>query len=311
MYEAMPYTVPEQKRIRLIVNTDAANEADDPYAIVHALLTPRFRIRGLIGAHYGARDDDSMERSCAEIGKLLRLMRLEDRYGVCPGAPAALPDERTPIRSEGSDLIVEEAMRDGEPPLFAVFLGPLTDLASAYLTEPRIAERLTAVWIGGGAYPDGGAEFNAGNDIAAANVVLGSGIPLWQVPKNVYSMIRVSLAELAVRVRPQGELGRYLFDQLVAFNDRWGDRPAWPKGEMWMLGDSPAISLLLDEHAFEYDERPAPYIREDGTYEARGPAGAAPRPIRVYRSVDSRFTLEDLYAKLTLFHRAGEGGSES
>jgi len=79
----------------------------------------------------------------------------------------------------------------------------------------------------------------------------------------------------------------------------WGDKPAWPKGEMWMLGDSPAVSLLLDDHAFEYDWREAPHILPDMRYES----GHGGREIRVYRYVDSRFTLEDLYAKLELFHR--------
>ena len=35
------YKVQEKKRIRVILDTDAACEADDQYAIVHALLTPR------------------------------------------------------------------------------------------------------------------------------------------------------------------------------------------------------------------------------------------------------------------------------
>ena len=58
--------------------------------------------------------------------------------------------------------------------------------------EPRIAKRLTVIWIGGGLYPDGGEEFNLGNDINAANVVFGSNMEVWQVPKNVYEMIPVT-----------------------------------------------------------------------------------------------------------------------
>jgi purine nucleosidase len=98
---------------------------------------------------------------------------------------------------------------------------------------------------------------------------------------------------------PHGELGAYLFQQLVEFNMKWGDKPSWPKGEMWMLGDSPAVSLLLDDHAFEYDLREAPRILPNMRYEF----GHGGRDIRVYRYVDARFTLEDLYAKLELFHR--------
>ncbi len=75
------------------------------------------------------------------------------------------------MESEGARLIVREAMKDDPRPLYVTFFGPLTDLASAYLMEPRIAGRLTAIWIGGGAYPAGSPEFNLGNDVNAANEV--------------------------------------------------------------------------------------------------------------------------------------------
>ena len=59
-------------RRRVIVNTDAKNEADDQFAIVHALLTPMFDVRGLIAAHYGSlRSQRSMAESRDEIDLLL------------------------------------------------------------------------------------------------------------------------------------------------------------------------------------------------------------------------------------------------
>ncbi|MBD2847229.1 nucleoside hydrolase [Paenibacillus sp. IB182496] len=293
-----PFQVPDNKQIRVIVNTDAKNEADDQFAIVHALLTPRFRIPGIIAAHFGTgRSATSMDDSYREIGHVLELMQLPEAPPVVRGAAQALVDEGTPQPSEGADLIIREAMKEDEAPLYVIFLGPITDLAAAYLLEPRIADRLTAVWIGGGPYPAGASEFNLSNDIAAANVVMRSSIPLWQVPQNVYKMMRVSLAELAVRVRPHGAIGQYLFDQLVEFNLLPWHSARWPKGEMWMLGDSPAVSLLLDDHEFDYDLIDPPYITPDMGY-APGKGG---RQIRVYRSVDARFTLEDMYAKLELF----------
>ena len=39
-----PFDIPESKKVRLIINTDAKNEADDQYAIVHALLTHALRL---------------------------------------------------------------------------------------------------------------------------------------------------------------------------------------------------------------------------------------------------------------------------
>lgn len=293
----LKFDIPDTKKIRLIVNTDAANEADDQFAIVHALLTPRFIIKGIIAAHFGTkRTNESMQESYDECLKLLDLMEITDEVGLYRGAEMKMPDEQTPAPSEGADLIIREAMSDDDKPLFVVFLGPITDLASAYLKEPAIENRLTAIWIGGGAYPNGENEFNLGNDIEAANVVMRSNIPLWQVPRNVYTTIRVSIAELLVKVKPYGKVGDYLFQQLYDFNFRLKDNMRFPKGEMWSLGDSPAISLLLDYHDYGYDMIPAPRITQDMKYVHY----QNERLIRVYNYVDSRFTLEDMFAKLKL-----------
>lgn len=54
--------VPVPKKIHLIENSDAESEADDQYAIVHALLESQFIIKGLFGTHFGE------ERSKAEGG---------------------------------------------------------------------------------------------------------------------------------------------------------------------------------------------------------------------------------------------------
>jgi purine nucleosidase len=294
------FNVPEQKKIRIIINTDAKNEADDQYAIVHHLLTPKFEVKGIIAAHFDSRPDqgreETMDMSYDEVKKVLSLMGEEDNYKVYKGAKHAMTDESTPVMSEGAEFIIKEALSDDPTPLYVVFLGNLTDLAAAYLAEPKIAEKLTAVWIGGGEYPSGGLEFNLWMDINAANVVFKSNIPLWQVPKNVYKMIRVSLAELQCRVQPCGEIGNYLFQQLVDFNEKLGSNLEWPHGESWNLGDSPTVSVLLEDHEHQYDWIPAPIFSKEMYYIH----GQNNRAIKVYRSVDARFTLEDFYCKLYL-----------
>lgn len=294
-----PFDIPESKKIRLIINTDAKNEADDQFAIVHALLTPRFHIQGIIAAHFGERRTTaSMQESYDEVVKLLDLMNLSGEVKLFKGAEKAMPDEETPAMSEGAELIIREALSGDPRPLYVVFMGPITDLAAAYLKEPAIADRLTAVWIGGGAWPHGEEEFNLSNDIDAANVVFRYNIPLWVIPRNVYSTMRVSIAELAVKVKPYGDVGAYLFNQLVDFNHRMGGFSRWPKGEMWSLGDSPCISVLLDEHEYGYKMLPAPRITNDMRYVHY----QEERMLRVYHFIDPRFTLEDLYAKLQLHY---------
>jgi len=303
-YNNYHFTIPSGLNIRVITNTDAKNEADDQYAIVHTMLSPRFENVGMIAAHFGdIKSPHTMKDSYDEIVKLFDLMKMDKSIITC-GAPYAMPDEKVPVDSPGAQLIIEEAMKDSDIPLFITFLGPLTDMASAYLLEPRIAERLTCIWIGGGVYPNGGAEYNLSNDIAAANAVFNSPIPLWQVPKNVYQQMLVSIVELEERIRPQGELGKYLFEQLVEhahskFAYRIPVPPGGRTGETWVLGDNPAVGLMLWDHPNDFDWIPAPNFTQDMHYIHN----LSNRPIRVYKHVDSRFILEDMYAKINKFTR--------
>ncbi len=298
IYKQPDYPVPQEKILRVIISTDAKNEADDQFAIVHALLSPRLDVRGIVAAHFGEeKSPHSMMDSYHEVETLFRFLQSEPRV-LKKGAEHTLT-EQEPIHSEGADLIISEALKESyEQPLYIVCLGPLTDVASALLICPEIVGRATVVWIGGGRYPKGGVEYNLKNDVIAANVVMASGIDVWQVPEDVYQQMLVSIAELCVRVKPLGKLGEYLFTQMVTWGQTYfGKRSHLRTGECWYLGDSPAIGLLLNEHPNDYDIISAPQIAEDMTYHfpERG------HTIRVYRRVDSRFILEDLYAKLQLF----------
>ena len=288
----MLYAIPDSKKIRVIINTDAKNEVDDQFAIVHALLTPSFDLKGLIAAHFGEKKSPrSMEDSREEIDLLLGMMRLPHAVRVENGAPCAMPDEHIPVSSAGAELIIEEAMKDDPRPLYIAFLGAITDMASALLMEPAIAQKdITVIWIGGRDWPQGGWEYNLGNDIHAANVVMRSSLKVWQVPRNVYRMMPVSFAELRERVYPQGRLGAYLAQNVWDFNNGGDKRPT----EYRILGDSPAIGLMLYDDCGQWEMISAPEFNTDMTYRHTG----ANRPIRVYKNIDSRFILEDFYAKL-------------
>lgn len=294
----MPYTVPVEKQVRLMVCMDAACEVDDAFAIVHALLTPQFEVKGIVAAHFNNRVPQSMEKSYAEAARVLDMCKLAGKIPLLKGAAKPLPGVATPVPSAGADLIVREAMSEDPRPLFVLCGGPLTDVASALLVRPEIASRVTLVWSGGGAYPDNASEFNLSNDVNAVNVVFSSTMAVWQIPSNVYSMVRVGMAEVALKVRPCGEIGNYLYQSLVDFNEEKKERKGWPRGEDWTLGDSPGISLILNpnEHTDYYEMRSAPMVTPDMKYKA----GVNNRPIRVYRYVNGRVVLEDFFAKLQL-----------
>lgn len=289
---------PPEAKQRVIVNTDAKNEADDQYAIVQAILTPSFDLHGIIPAHFGTgKSATSMQDSYDETMLLLQLMGLENDIRVEAGATHAMPDESTPVDSAGAQLIIEEAMKDDDRPLFIAFYGPVTDISSALLLEPKIEDRnIIVIWIGGNTWPSGGREYNLSNDIHAANVLMKSKLELWQVPRTAYRTMGVTYAELIEKVYPQGEIGKYLVEQLIEHNSK-----RTPAMEYRSLGDSPCIGIILDPECGRWSWKPAPTFDMQMHYIHTGQY----RPIRVYDSVNTRFIHEDFFAKLAQFIRRG------
>ncbi len=283
---------------RAIINTDAKNEGDDQYAIVHALLSPSLDVRGIIPAHFGTwRSDQSMLDSRREVDLLLELLGRDDQV-VADGAAVPIPDELTPVDSPGARLIIEESrLASAEDRLYVAFLGPLTDMASAILLDPGIVDRsVTVIWIGGEGHGEPGLrrtmEFNLSNDIAAANVVFDSGITVWQVPRSVYPMVSVSYTELEEKIAGTSELADYLIRQLKEWNAAYHPGPI----ESRSLGDSPAVSLLLYPQSGVFRTVPAPRFGAEGHY-----VPGSGHPLQVCESVDVRFLLEDMFAKLRRF----------
>lgn len=289
---SLTYEVLNEKRVRVIVDTDTACEADDPFAIAYALMSPKLMVKAVVAEHFA--EEGSMQASYEAILKLTNAMRRED---VCVLRGEAWPLDDTRDVSEGVQCIIDEARRADEHPLYVLCLGALSNMARALKEAPDIAEKLTVVMIGGRDYfnpTQDVREYNFGNDIAAANAVLGSNVPVIQIPICAFSAICVGLAELQCRVAPCGETGKYLYDQMVAFNV--SKRGSWTSGESWSLGDSPAVGVLLCSNCGKRHLQQPLRILDDTGYGE--PLNA--REVLVYDTVDPRYIMEDFYAKLSL-----------
>lgn len=289
----MPYkfTVPENKRVRVIVSTDAACEADDPFAIVHALLSPKMDVKAVIAEHF--HDAGSMERSHAAATKLLNLIKSAVpvlRGQVWPKVEGEI--------SEGAQRIIDEARREDSRPLFVLCMGAVTTLAAALAAAPEIAQRLTCVTIGGRGYGEGAwvlREFNWGNDPDAINFILrDTDVPVWQIPISGYGMMRVGLAELQHKVARCGEVGAYLLRQMDEYNNT--PYAGWTAGESWSLGDNPSVAVVLHPGCGENRMQSAWLIDAQTAYVTELPR----RQILVYHTIDSRYVLEDLFSKLAI-----------
>lgn len=287
-------------KIRIIICSDAKNEADDQYALVHAMLTNKFIIKGLVAGHF--RDHWTNHLSYAEMVKLAKLTNTYGEYPIVLGADQKLVNIKEYEVSAGTRLIIEEALKEDSLPLYVLNIGALTDLAVALLEEPKITSKMTAIWVGGGRYPKGSKECNLGNDLIAANYVFASELPLWQIPSNVYKTTLVSLAQLKLRVAPMGKLGNYLYEQLITFMKTNAKEKSWINPECWVMGDSGAIGVLLEEQKSYYQEIIAPIFDEEHHYIYN----QKNRKIRVYQQLNNYFVIEDMLSKIELFASGGK-----
>ena len=267
--DRMGLCLPQGKQIRVVISSDVSNEADDPFAIVHQLLTPIFDVRGVIAAHYEGKthgDRQSMENSYRMLTALMEATGMTD-VPMLRGCAVPLAGELDVPDAEGVRFLIEEAQRDDPRPLYVTVQGALTDVAAALNRCPAIAGKMTVVWIGGMPYPKGGCDFNMKQDLAAARAVFGSKVALWQLPVNVYGTVEVTMAEMALKIRPCGTAGRYLYDLMEQYNLTTDEPYTLRKGESWNFGDSPVVAALLGcDLRQNFHMEPAPVLADGGRY---------------------------------------------
>ena len=140
----------------VVLDTDAATEVDDPFAISYLLLSPeRFRVQAMYAAPFSMNDraqdpETGMEMSYREIRNISKLCHKEGVCDIKKGSASYLTDIRLPVPSAAAADLAERAMRySPENPLYVVGIGAGTNLASALLRKPEIAARIVVVWLAG------------------------------------------------------------------------------------------------------------------------------------------------------------------
>ncbi len=171
-----------EKKLRIVIDSDAANEIDDLYAIALAIRAPeRFSIEGFVATHFAQHTGRiSIQKSYDLLMELLEPAGGVGRYSVFKGGdPLTYLDE--PSDSAGARFIIERAHASGDnDPLWVLGLGAATNLASALLIDPSIKPRVRYIFHARSewSWPERSEQFNVGGDIHAARVLLESGVPL-------------------------------------------------------------------------------------------------------------------------------------
>ena len=254
--------------IHMVLDTDAYNEIDDQFAIAYALAAEKLQVEAFYAAPFfndnSTSPEDGMEKSYQEILKLLSLMGR--KKAVLRGSKTYLSDEKTPVDSPAARDLCKRAMEyTPDDPLYVVAIGAITNIASALLLEPKIADRIVVVWLGGNAlHWHDNDEFNCMQDVAAARVVYNSGAPLVILPcMGVVSSFTTTESELNQWLGGKSELCDYLVGHTVEAANQYAAGKVWSRAIWdvtavgWLLNDDNRFMLdsLIPTPIPEYDHR--------------------------------------------------------
>lgn len=281
--------------VRAVLDTDTFNEIDDQFAVVYSLLSPeRIKMEAFYAAPFfnelSSSPADGMEKSYRELQRILGLLGVRESIPAYRGSETYLPDARTPVESEAARRLVELAhTADAESPLYVMAIGAITNVASALLLDPSIAEKIVVVWLGGhGLHWRDTREFNMKQDVFASRVVLDSGVPLVLIPcQGVASHLQTTLSEMRDNVKDCGSIGRYLYDTYAACKD---DHFAYSR----VIWDISAVAWLVNPDWTPSSLRHSPVLSDDCRYSE----DRSRHFIRYVESVRRDSIFKDLFTKL-------------
>ncbi len=285
--------LPLPPRRRVVLDTDTYNEVDDQFALAHLLLSGEcISFEAVYAAPFfnerSASPGDGMEKSYEEIQRVLELVGKKPGPKVFRGSRTFLGDSRTPVASDAAHDLVERAMATRDGRLYVACIAAITNVASALLIEPRIAEKIVVVWLGGhAAYWPHTNEFNLHGDVHAARVILESEVPFVHIPCwPVASHLITTVPELEEQLAPFSRLGAYLTKIVRDFED---NSPGWSK----VIWDISASAWLVNPDWLPADEEPCPFLKDNLTWDLR----PNPRRILAVRELSRDRIFADFFAK--------------
>jgi purine nucleosidase len=245
-------------RVPVILDTDIGTDIDDAYALAALIHRPELELRGVTTV---SGDTVARARLAAKL-----LMVAGDRWKSVPvyaGKPGttqymkqvdwaagyAAPNlhEAGAVEFMGREI----AARPGQVTLVAV--GELTNVAALLESDPRIAQKIRAIALMGGAIHRGYApgsrpepEWNIRSNAAAARTVFTSGVPLLVAPLDSTADLKLT-PEMRVQLFSRGTA---LNDALAALNSIWRHTNTW-KGENPTLFDVLAVELVAPRKSYE------------------------------------------------------------
>lgn len=291
------------RRIDVVLDTDMYNEVDDQFAIAYLLQNnQKLNLKAILAApffnHHSKDALDGMLKSYDEVFNILKLLNKEEYYSdiVYKGSEGFLDDERTARESEAVDRLIELSKNySKDNPLYIIAIAACTNISSAIIKCPDIVNKIFVVWVGGMSFEwHDNASFNAGQDVASARVLLGSGVPLVLIPgRGVLDHLITTEPELEYWLRDKNEFCNYIIDKTKMEAIKCKGEKCWSRP----ISDISAVAWLLDD-TFMLDRiEHAPIMNYDNFYSF----DKRRLFIRYVYSVNRDKLLSDLFTKLSMY----------
>jgi len=222
--------------IPILFDTDIGDDIDDALALALALQSPELDVRAVTTVI------DDTESRTRLAWKQLGLYGRRD-IPLATGASEPLLDplqtrrarqfevltaQDTPpaaAHRRAADLIIEILLASPRK-LTLVPVGPLTNIALALKTEPRIKNKIERIVLMGGAFEMLVSEYNIRRDRTAAEIVFRSGVPITAVGLDVTTRCKLQEADIE-RLRAANNPGSAFLARLIELwqNERPGQFP--------------------------------------------------------------------------------------
>ncbi len=253
---------------RIIIDTDPGQ--DDAVAILLALASPEdLEVLGITAVAGNvplpltqrnarivcelARRPDVLVFAGAEAPLARPLVTAEHVHGKTGLDGPQLADPVMPLQqTHAVDFLIDTLREQPAGTITLCPLGPLTNIAQAFLKAPDIVARVQEVVLMGGAYFEVGnitpaAEFNIYVDPEAAEIVFGSGVPLVVVPLDVTHKALTTKPRIDA-FRAMGTRAGTMVAEWTDFFERFDVAKYGSQGAP--LHDPCVIAYLLQPHLF-------------------------------------------------------------
>ncbi len=251
---------------KAVLDTDAFNEIDDQFAIVYSYFSEKIDLQAIYAAPFfndnSTNYEDGMEKSYKEILRVIDCCDKNSTVPVLKGSRTTVTNSGCAVESEAADHLIKLA-KESDEIIYVMAIGAITNIASAIMKDPSIAEKLCIIWLAAKQthFPDV-EEFNLAQDYKAGQIVLNSGAPLLLCPAfNVVCALGAKI-ELIRELKGHNPAAEYVYNLGEGYFKGAGEPSNWLR----VLWDIAAPAIIDNPACAEIEIITAPVFTDSRTY---------------------------------------------